>query len=333
MTQPDQKTKTDVYTRITNQIIASIEAGAGDFQMPWHSESSVLRPVNAFNGKPYRGVNVLALWCAADEAGYSSDKWATYKQWQESGAQVKKGEKSSSIVFWKIFDPQQPDEAAPAPQGAAGEEHNRRMMARSYSVFNAEQVEGYQAPPAPQPRPEVQRVGHADAFFQSLGAEIRHGGGRAYYKPSTDHIQMPDFAAFRDALSYYAILGHESIHWTGAEKRLHRDMSGRFGNESYAAEELVAELGAAFLCADLGLSNEPRPDHAAYAASWLKVLKKDNRAIFTAAAKAQQAVDFAHSLQPQPTGDPSPDDGEEPAFAVAPIAVAPHKARQLSLGF
>ena len=326
MTQTEQKTEADVYTRITNQIIASIEAGADAFQMPWHSEGSVLRPVNAFNGKPYRGVNVLALWCAADEAGYSSDKWATYKQWQESGAQVKKGEKSSSIVFWKIFNPQQPDEAPPAPQGAADEDQHRRMMARAYSVFNAEQVEGYQAPPAPQPRPEVQRVAHADAFFQALGADIRHGGSRAYFKPSTDHIQMPDFAAFRDALSYYAILGHESIHWTGAEKRLHRDMSGRFGAEQYAAEELVAELGAAFLCADLGLSNEPRPDHAAYAASWLKVLKNDNRAIFTAAAKAQQAVDFAHSLQPQPTGEPSPDDGEEPALSVTqPV--------QFTLGF
>ena len=323
--------KPDVYTRITNQIIAAIEAGADAFQMPWHSEGSVLRPVNAFNGKAYRGVNVLALWCAADEAGYSSDKWATYKQWRESGAQVKKGEKSSSIVFWKIFNADQPDEKPTPTQGGADEEgERRRMMGRAYSVFNAEQVEGYEPPPAPQPRPEVQRVGHADAFFNALGFDLRHGGSRAYYKPSTDHIQMPDFAAFRDALSYYAILGHESIHWTGAEKRLHRDMSGRFGNESYAAEELVAELGAAFLCADLGLSNEPRPDHAAYVANWLKVLKDDNRAIFTAAAKAQQAVDFTHSLQPQPTGDPEPDDGEEPAFAVAPVQV---KGGQLGLIF
>ncbi len=150
-----------------------------------------------------------------------------------------------------------------------------------------------------------------------------------YENAKFEYIQMPDFAAFRDALSYYAILGHESVHWTSAEKRLHRDMSGRFGNESYAAEELVAELGAAFLCADLGLSNEPRPDHAAYVANWLQVLKNDNRAIFTAAAKAQQAVDFAHSLQPQPTGDPEPDDdGEEPAFTIAP---APIKAVQLGL--
>jgi len=312
VTQAAIQSKPDVYTRITNQIVQSIEAGADAWQMPWHSDgSNILRPVNAFNNKPYRGVNVLALWCAAEEAGYTTDKWATYKQWQESGAQVKKGEKSSTIVFWKMLDQDEPSEAPATDE----EGQHRRMMARAYSVFNAEQVEGYEAPPAPSPLPEVQRVQHADAFFNALGAEIHHGGARAYYKPSTDHIQMPDFAAFRDALSYYAVLGHESVHWTGAEKRLHRDLSGRFGNEAYAAEELVAELGAAFLCADLGLANEPRPDHAAYAATWLKVLKNDNRAIFTAAAKAQQAVDFAHSLQPQPRGKPEPDDGEEPTLS------------------
>lgn len=315
---PGDKTHADVYTRITNQILEAMENGAGNWQMPWHSESGTMRPVNALSGKPYRGVNVLALWCAADEAGYSSDKWATYKQWAESGAQVRKGEKSSTIVFWKIGDTEESAEADSDENGP------RRIIARGYNVFNAEQVEGYQAPVLP-PRPEIQRIQEADDFFSALKADIRHGGGRAFYRPATDNIQMPPFEVFRNAVAYYATLAHETTHWTGAKTRLDRDLKGRFGDESYAAEELVAELGAAFLCADLGLANEPRPDHAAYVANWIKVLKGDKRAIFTAAAKAQQAVDFAHDLQPQPRGEPEPK--EEPTI------VAPTKAGQFTLSF
>lgn len=319
MTKKATQSPTDIYTRITNQIIEAMEAGAGNWEMPWHSDSGTMRPVNAISGKPYRGVNVLALWCAADEAGYQSDKWATYKQWAESGAQVKKGEKSSTIVFWKINDAGEEAEAD-------GEAENgpHRIIARGYNVFNAEQVEGYQAPVSP-PRPEIQRIQAADDFFAALKADIRHGGGRAYYRPATDNIQMPNFEMFRNAVAYYSTLAHETTHWTGAKTRLDRDLKGRFGDEAYAAEELVAELGAAFLCADLGLANEPRPDHAAYAASWIKVLKGDKRAIFTAAAKAQQAVDFAHDLQPQPRGEPEPE--EEPTTLV------PTKAGQFVLSF
>lgn len=307
MTKKATQSPTDIYTRITNQIIEAMEAGADQWQMPWHFDGAGMRPVNAVSGKPYRGVNVLALWCAADAAGYSSDKWATYKQWAESGQQVRKGEKSSTIVFWKINDAGEETEAE-------GDDQNgpRRIVARGYNVFNAEQIEGYQAPTAP-PCPEVQRLDHADEFFSALGADIQHGGGRAFYRPATDHIQMPPFEVFRSTVAYYATLSHEVTHWTGAKTRLDRDLKGRFGDEAYAAEELVAELGAAFLCADLGLANEPRPDHAAYVASWIKVLKNDKRAIFTAAAKAQQAASFAHDLQPQPPGEPEPD--EEPELS------------------
>ena len=166
------------------------------------------------------------------------------------------------------------------------------------------QVDGYEVPPTP-PRPEIQRVQHAEQFFGALGAEIKHGGNRAFYQPATDTIQLPNFESFRDAVSYYGVMAHEITHWTGAKTRLDRDLSGRFGNEAYAAEELVAELGAAFLSADLGLTNEPRQDNAAYIATWLKVLKDDKRAIFTAAAKAQQAADYAHGLQsPEPEPEP-----------------------------
>ena len=313
MTKTATNTPADIYARITDQIIAAIEAGQDAFEMPWHSQTSSARPVNALSGKPYRGVNTLALWCAAHDAGYSSPQWATYKQWQERGAQVRKGEKASSIVFWKMNDTGEALEGA----GSAEEENgSRRIIARGYCVFNAEQTEGHQAPVLPS-RPDSVRVPEAEAFFAALSADIRHGGKRAFYNSATDHIQLPPFEVFRDPVAYYSTLGHEVTHWTGAKSRLDRDLKNRFGDEAYAAEELVAELGAAFLCADLGLSNEPRPDHAAYVADWLRVLKNDKRAIFTAAAKAQHAATFAHDLQPQPRGEPEPD--EELSCARRPV--------------
>lgn len=288
---PSHTSQPSIYQRITDQIVAAIEAGAGTWKMPWHTDGTdITQPINATSGKAYRGINVIALWATAQACGYTGARWATYKQWQELGAQVRKGEKSAPVVFWKIFDKDEEQTEEP------GENDGRRFMARGYSVFNAAQVEGYEPPPAVILPPAV-RIGRAEDFFASLGADIRHGGNRAYFQPSTDHIQMPPFEAFRDAVSYYATLSHESTHWTGVKSRLDRYLTGRFGSESYAAEELVAELGAAFLCGCLGLANEPRPDHAAYVASWLKVLRSDNRAIFTAAAKAQQAADHLHSFQ------------------------------------
>jgi antirestriction protein ArdC len=155
----------------------------------------------------------------------------------------------------------------------------------------------FTAPAAPTLDP-VARIAHAESFFAATGADIRHGGNQAYYVPSRDFVQMPPFETFKDAESYYATLGHECCHWTRHEKRLHRDFGRkRWGDEGYAAEELVAELGAAFLCADLAITPEPRADHASYIASWLDVLKNDKRAIFTAAAHAQRAADYLHGLQ------------------------------------
>ena len=282
----------NIYQRITDQILAAIEAGAGDWKMPWHSDGTdITQPINAASGKAYRRVNVIALWATAQACGYTGARWATHRQWQEMGAQVRKGEKSAPVVFWKVFDKDEEQTEEPS------ENDRRRFMARGYSVFNASQVDGYEAPPAVILPPSV-RIGRAEDFFANLGAEVRHGGNRAYFQFSTDHIQMPPLEAFRDAVAYYATLSHEATHWTGTKTRLDRDMSGRFGSEGYAAEELVAELGAAFLCGSLSLANEPRPDHAAYITSWLKVLRSDNRAIFTAAAKAQQAADYLHNLQP-----------------------------------
>ncbi|TWB21118.1 ArdC family protein [Nitrospirillum bahiense] len=288
----NSSSKADIYSRITETIIAAIEAGAGDFRMPWHTQGDTSRPFNILTSKPYRGINTVALWAAAQEKGFASPVWGTYKQWQDKGAQVRKGEKSSLVVFWKVT------EAEPEAQEAEGDDKQgqARILARAYYVFNAAQVDGWQAPVLPVVEP-IERVAQAEAFFAGLGATIREGGNRACYIPSRDEIHVPPFAAFRDAVAYYATLAHEATHWTAHLKRCDRDLKGRFGSESYAAEELVAELGAAYLCADLGLASEPRPDHAAYIASWLKVLRNDPRAIFTAAARAQAAADWMHARQ------------------------------------
>ena len=293
--QTEAESRADIYQRITDRIAAAIEVGAGKWQMPWHPGAdgvAPVLPVNAATGKLYRGVNVIVLWAAAQAEGHPSAVWATYRQWAELGAQVRKGERASPVVFWKISGKEEQDDA----DEGAEDGHRSRVFARGYSVFNAAQVDGYAAPALPM-LPEAQRIDHAEAFFAALDADIRHGGNRACYVPALDQIRMPPFEAFRDPVAYYATLAHEATHLTGHPSRCARDLSGRFGNESYAAEELVAELGAAFLCADLALTLEPRPDHAAYVASWLKVLRSDKRAIFTAAAKAQAAADWMHARQ------------------------------------
>lgn len=286
-------TRQNVYTRVTDSIIAAIEAGAGDWNMPWHRQGDLARPFNVSTGNAYRGINTLALWVAAQATGYSAPIWGTYKQWQEKGAQVRKGEKASTVVFWKVSDPTNRD-----TENENGETDSPRVFARAYCVFNAQQVDGWEVPAMPA-LPQAERIGYAERFFTALGATIREGGSRACYIPSRDEIHLPPFAAFRDAVSYYATLAHEATHWTAHASRCARDLKGRFGSDSYAAEELVAELGAAFLCSDLALTPQPQPDHAAYVASWLKVLRGDPRAIFTAAAKAQAAADWMHARQPQ----------------------------------
>ena len=294
-TRRTETDRADIYQRITDQIAAAIEAGAGKWRMPWHPGADgamPVLPVNAVTRKPYRGVNTVVLWAAAQAEGYPSAIWATYRQWAELGAQVRKGERASPVVFWKISDKEEQED------GDEGTDDDRRsrVFARGYSVFNAAQVDGYAAPALPV-LPEAERIDHAEAFFAAIGADIRHGGARACYVPSLDQIRMPPFEVFRDPVAYYATLAHEMTHLTGHPNRCARDLRGRFGDDAYAAEELLAELGAAFVCADLALAPEPRPDHAAYVASWLKVLRSDKRAIFTAAAKAQAAADWMHAQQ------------------------------------
>ena len=278
----------NLYEAITQQIVSAIESGHanGAWKMPWHSLGAPLcAPVNAISQRAYRGLNVLMLWAVAQSKGYESGQWGTFKQWKEAGACVKKGEKATTVIFWKVTE--KADEEG---------EMDKQFYARASYVFNASQVSGFTAPALPI-LPEEARVEQAERFFAKLGAKVEVGGYEAFYSAGLDEIHIPRFEAFETATGYYATLGHEHIHWTGNKTRLDRDFSGRFGSEAYAFEELVAELGAAFLCAELGLALAPRADHARYIRGWLKCLKGDPHAIFTAARKAQAAVDWMKERQ------------------------------------
>jgi len=279
--------KRDVYARVTAQIINAIEQGVGTWRMPWHiSGRYAFSPINVASKKPYRGINTVCLWAAAQAKGYERGEWATYQQWLDKGAQVRKGEKATLVVFWKFAN-----DSGESQEDGAESSRSRLLFTRGYSVFNAAQVDGY-TPKVDADVPMPERIAHAEAFFGAIGASVQHGGNQAFYAPATDHIQMPPFGAFSDNVSYYSTLAHEHTHWTAPTARCDRQLGKRFGDNAYAAEELIAELGAAFTCAHLGLSTEPREDHAQYLASWLRVLKADSKAIFTAASKAQHATDW-----------------------------------------
>lgn len=288
--------KRDIHAEITSRLIAAIEADPGRPSMPWRRTGKPLfMPENALTGNAYNGINVVSLWVAAECLGYSAPVWATYRQWSELGCQVRKGEKSSLVVFYKEY------ETDPNPENA--DDNGKRRVARASYVFNASQVDGYTVPDAPQPLGPIERLEAVDRFVSATGAKIEHGGERAFYRPSTDHIQMPEEGLFcgTDTMTrseaYYAVLAHELTHWTAAPTRLGRELGKRFGDQAYAAEELVAEIASALLCAELGITQDTRADHAQYLANWLKLLKVDTRAIFTAAAKASEAVAYLKKLQ------------------------------------
>lgn len=285
--------RTDVYSRITNEIVSAIEVGAGDWRMPWHHDgAATTRPQNVASGKRYRGVNVLALWIAAEASGYSSGLWGTYRQWASLERQVRKGEHGTTVVFWKQIASRADDDHDD------GEASPGRMFARAFTVFNLGQVDGYEPEQCAQ-LSESERFTHADAFFDALRIPITYGAYDAHYRIDLDHIFMPPFPAFEDAARFSGTLFHEAAHAVGAEHRLDRNFKERFKRDSLAIEEICAELTASFVLADLGIAHHPRPDHAAYVASWVRVLKDDPRAIFAAASKAQAAADWMHAQQPQ----------------------------------
>jgi antirestriction protein ArdC len=291
--------KRDIYQGITERIVGDLEKGVRPWHQPWsaaHMDGRVVLPLR-HNGVVYRGVNILNLWMAALDKGYSAPVWMTFKQAIDLGGCVRKGEKASLTVYTDRITRSETD-----PE--TGEESPLDIhYLKGYHVFNVEQIDGLPEHYYGKPEPRLEtspRNARADAFFAAIRADIRHGGDRAYYAQGSDHIQMPPFESFRDAESYYATLAHESTHWTKHAARLDRGFGQkRWGDDGYAMEELVAELGAAFLCADLQLTPELREDHAAYIATWIKVLKDDKRAIFSAASHAQRAADFLNGLQPK----------------------------------
>lgn len=297
MSKSSFTSSTSVHQTITRQIVDLIEAGAPDFVMPWHVPRSIGRPANALTARAYRGINVVALWAEGLRCAYRSGVWATYRQWAGAGAQVRAGSHGTPIVFYK---PTTKQTATTTADEDEPQSKRRRLILRTSIVFNEDQVDGWRFPGAPPCSidPHVR----ADAHVRATQAKVLHGGNIAAYDRGRDQILMPPQEAFRGTQTstaseaYYATLLHELVHWTGAPTRLDRTF-GQFGDDAYAFEELVAELGSAFLCADLGVTNVPRPDHAAYIASWLKALHDDARSLFRAAALAEQAIAFSSGAE------------------------------------
>jgi antirestriction protein ArdC len=298
----------DLHQTITDTIVAMLEtAQASGASFPWTRPGVThSRPINAVTGKPYQGINILTLYCLGHVRDYKSGVWATYKQWQELGAQVKKGAKAAPIVFYKTLEVEneQPADAGSASDAGDGSEQKRIVrMAKGYHAFNADQVEGYTLPELPTVDLTT-RLEHVEQFVTHCGVPVTIGGASAYYRPSEDRIQMPDRVLFQNTETstategFYGVLCHELGHAAGAKHRLDRNLRFRYGDAESAMEEIIAELTSAMLCGDLDITPQPRLDHAHYIASWLRVLKSDKTAIFTAAAKAAQSAQYWLDRQP-----------------------------------
>lgn len=286
----------DLYATITSRIVAALERGTPPWVRPW-SEDVDGMAVNAGSRRPYRGINALLLGLEATSRGYPLNRWMTYRQAQELGAQVRRGEHGTTVVLWRLrkvnavaeFYPQPNDPDLPATV---------IPLLRAFTVFNLAQLDNV--------LPALQAVEplrwEPDAKAQELllmsGATVRHGGSRAFYRPADDEIHLPPPRAFANASAYYGTALHELTHWTSAPGRCNRELGRRFGDAAYAAEELIAEMGAAFLCGYCGMDSELH--HAEYLGSWLKVLRSDKRAVFVAATRAQQAADYLLSLLQPP---------------------------------
>lgn len=287
--------KKDIYANVTQSIIEALEQVGRPWLRPWknaHDLGVIPLPLR-HDGTIYRGINVLMLWNAALKKGYLSPHWMTFKQAKALGGSVRKGEKSARVVYANSFEK--------VEQNQNGDEEKQEIFyMKGYAVFNANQVEGladdYSIVPEISHNLD-ERIAKAELFFARLGADIRHGGNRAWYSHEHDYIRVPLFEAFHSGASYAATLAHELIHWTRHPSRLGRSFGQlRKGDKGYAQEELVAEIGAAFFCAHLGIASEIQEDHAPYIASWLQALRQDKRYIFRAASHAQRAVDYLLEL-------------------------------------
>lgn len=294
LTQPNPP-QNDVYARITNKIITDLEQGNLTWRKPWNAEhlaGQVTRPLR-WNGIPYSGINTLMLWGTAAEQGYTSPYWMTYKQAAELKANVRKGEKATQVVY--------ADKITREDENAQGEKTTSQIpFLKCYTVFNASQIDGLPDIFHPTVTPAVvdtkQRNAELDTFFAQTKADI-YTGTQACYSITMDRVQMPPFESFQTVTDYYAVLSHELTHWTQHPSRLDRDLGRKtYGDEGYAKEELVAELGACFLAADLGFEPMPEQHHAAYIQSWLQALQDDKKLIFSAASHAQKAVEYIQGL-------------------------------------
>lgn len=264
----------NIAQTITDNIIKQLKAGTAPWVKPWHS-NGVDAPYNPVAKRYYNGINFIQLSMMPASSHY----WCTYKQAQDAGAQVRKGSKGTQVIYFSPL----------VIQDKTTNEEKKIPMLKTYTVFNADQIDGLELP-KPEERTEIQTIESCEEFIKAQRAELKFGGNRAFYVPSMDYIQLPDRDQFKSTSDYYATALHELSHWTGHESRLKRDFSGRFGNEAYAFEELVAELGSAMLCAHLKIDGQLQ--HASYIESWLKVLKDDPKNILKASALAQKILDY-----------------------------------------
>lgn len=272
---------TDKMNEAAQQIIALMKEHGTNWAKPWTGIGGVH---NAKSKKPYRGSNIFWLSLSAHAQGFEGNEWATFKQWKELGATVKKGSKATPIFFFSVLERDNKETG----------EKDKFGFWKSYSVFNAAQVEGYETA---KPATQFDAIKAAESYVANSGAEIRNGGDRAYYHPIGDYIGMPPREAFESGTGYYSTLLHELTHWTGHKSRCDRDLTGGFGSENYAKEELIAECGAALLCMQLGVEKQATPEHAKYLNNWIQAIGNDYKVIFTAISKAQKAIDHLDSLQ------------------------------------
>ena len=291
--------KFDIEQKITNDLITMLESGkTAPWDKPWHGRKGENGMPLRANGDEYQGINVLILWMTKEVKGFNSNQWMTFKQAKTLGACVRKGETGSTVCFFKQL-------VVSDGQDAKGDDVKKAIpMIKAYTVFNLDQIDGLPSKftvteDKDEYTPLTGELAFANTFFENTGATLDHGGDRAFYMPSQDRIQMPNFGDFKTVEGYYSTLFHELIHWTKTEDRCDRNFEGskRFGGKGYATEELVAEIGACFITAKLGIENSVRSDHASYIQSWLKALKNDKKWIFTASAKASQAVRYIETLQ------------------------------------
>ena len=297
--------RTSLYQEITGKIIAELEQGHVPWVQPWLGSGAGVSaplglPKNAATGQSYSGINILILWCAVAERGFSGQSWLTFRQALKLGAHVRKGETGATVVYADRFVSYR--ERARAAE--AGDEPEAIPFLKRFTVFNADQCEDLPADIAPPPEPpaENQILPQAEALIRAIGADIRIGGNRAFYVPSADYIQVPPPSAFFETVNWHRTVCHELGHWAGAAHRLNRDLSGAFGSSSYAREELCAEMTGAFVCAALAIV--PTVRHADYLAAWLEVLREDNRAIIRAASAASKAADYLLAFRDR---DPAPE--------------------------